>query len=262
MEYENILVQIEDGIAELTLNRPSVLNALDLGLIRDVRDALARLGDDPSVRALVMTGAGRGFCSGADLAPKPSEEPAGPTTDAMKTEFNPMMHEFHTFPAPVVTAVNGVAAGGGVGMALSGDLVFAARSATFIQVFAPRLGLIPDLGCTWFLPRLVGRGRASGLALLGDRLPAAKAEEWGLIWKCVDDEVLMEEARGAARRLAAGPTQALVAVRQALDASVHNDFEAQLAYEHEAQGARLRSAEYREGVSAFLSKREPNFSGT
>lgn len=260
MKYENITFEIEDGIAVLTLNRPEVLNALNINILDDILDALDKVKENTEIRALIVTAAGRGFCSGADLAPpaKP-RSPGEAPQDTMKTHFNPMMSKLYNLPIPIVSAVNGVAAGAGVGVALIGDIVLAARSATFIQVFAPRIALLPDCGCTWHVPRLVGRARALGLAMLGDRLPADQAEEWGLIWKCVDDDVLMDEARAMAQRLAKNPNKAMIAVRHALDAGMENNFDDQLEYERVVQAQLGGSPDNIEGVTAFLNKREPVF---
>ncbi|MDZ4382948.1 MAG: enoyl-CoA hydratase-related protein [Parvibaculum sp.] len=260
---ETITLAVEDGIALLTLNRPEVLNSIDTRLIADMRTAVAEVAENPEARVLLITGAGRGFCAGADLAAQGQRHDGMSigqgVAHGMTVGFNPMMRELYALQKPIVAAVNGVAAGGGVGLALAADIVIAAKSAAFIQVFGPRLGLIPDLGCTWHLPRLVGRARALGLALTGDKLPAETAAEWGLIWKCVDDAALMSEARAVAAKLAKGPTNAFGEIRKAIDAAGNNDFAAQLDYERDVQGMLGDHPNFSAGVKAFLTKKEPEF---
>ncbi|PKQ03883.1 MAG: enoyl-CoA hydratase [Alphaproteobacteria bacterium HGW-Alphaproteobacteria-12] len=260
---KTLTLETKDGIALLTLNRPDVLNSIDTTLIADMRSAVAAVADDAEARVLLITGAGRGFCAGADLA-DPTGREEGMTigqgvAHGMTVGFNPMMRELYALPKPIICAVNGVAAGGGVGLALAADIVIAAKSASFVQVFGPRLGLIPDLGCTWHLPRLVGRARALGLTLTGDKLPAETAAEWGLIWKCVADEALMDEARGVAAKLAKGPINAFGEIRRAIDAAGNNDYSAQLDYERDVQGVLGDHPNFAEGVKAFLTKKEPAF---
>ncbi len=260
---ETLTLAIEDGIALLTLNRPEVLNSIDTRLIADMRAAVAEVAINPDARVLLITGAGRGFCAGADLAAQGQRQDGMSVgqgvAHGMTVGFNPMMRELYALQKPIVAAVNGVAAGGGVGLALAADIVIAAKSASFVQVFGPRLGLIPDLGCTWHLPRLVGRARALGLALTGDKLPAEMAAEWGLIWKCVDDEALMNEARAIATKLAKGPTNAFGEIRKAVDVAGHNDFATQLDYERDVQGMLGDHPNFAAGVKAFLTKKEPEF---
>jgi 2-(1,2-epoxy-1,2-dihydrophenyl)acetyl-CoA isomerase len=228
-ERTTIKLETTDGIALLTLNRPEVLNSINMALIAEMRAAVAEVAADKSVRVLVITGAGRAFCAGADLAAQ-STRPEGMSigqgvAHGMDTSFNPMMRELYALQKPIISAVNGTTAGGGVGLALVADICIATKSATFIQVFGPRLGLIPDLGVTWHLPRLVGRARALGLALTGDRLPAETAAEWGLIWKCVEDGELMGEAMSVASKLSKGPTNAFLQIRKAIDAAEHNTYD-------------------------------------
>ena len=250
---ETITLETDNGIALLTLNRPEVLNSINTQLIADMRAAVAEVAQNSDARVLVITGAGRGFCAGADLAAQGQRE------DGMTIGFNPMMRELYDLPKPIVAAVNGVAAGGGVGLALAADIVIASHSASFVQVFGPRLGLIPDLGCTWHLPRLVGRARALGLALTGDKLPAEAAAEWGLIWKCVKDTALMEEAMTIAAKLANGPTNAFGEIRKAIDAGARNNYTDQLDYERDVQGMLGDHPNFAEGVKSFLTKKEPAF---
>lgn len=258
-----IKLETNDGIALLTLNRPEVLNSINMELIAEFRAATAEAKADPEARVLVITGAGRGFCAGADLAAQ-GQRHAGMNVGegvahGMEVAFNPMMRELMEIGKPVIAAVNGTAAGGGVGLALAADIVIAAKSATFIQVFGPRLGLIPDLGTTWALPRLVGRARALALTLTGDRLPAETAAEWGMIWKCVADEALIDEAMALARKLAGGPTNAFGEIRKAIDISERHSFAEQLDYERKVQGRLGDHPNFVEGVTAFLQKREPKF---
>ncbi len=262
MELETVVVEVNDGLAVLRLNRPEMLNALSIELARDIRAALARVKAQPEVRALILTGAGRGFCAGAQLREAPldaTETNAQRGARIMKEHYNPMILELTSLPIPVIAAVNGVAAGAGVSIALAADIVLAAESAYFMLVFAPRLGIIPDLGATWHLPRLLGRGRAHALTLLGDRLPAKTAADWGLIWKCFPADQLMGEAFALARRLGDAPQHIVAEVRRAFDAAESNDLVAQLEYERQRQQELTNMDAFKEGVRAFLEKREPIF---
>ena len=266
MSYENILIETAGHVATLTLNRPTSLNSLNKGLIDDIRSALRALSHDANVRALIVTGAGRGFCAGADLANAGFNDGVQRSvgegiSHSMEIGYNPLIRDLTGFPKPVIVAVNGVAAGGGVGLALGGDIVLAAKSAYFVQVFGPKLGLVPDVGCTWFVPHLLGRARARALAMLGDRLPAEKAAEWGLIWSAVDDANLMTEARAIAERLAKGPTLAFGEIKRVLDAATENTLDQQLELERRTQQKLGDTQDFREGVTAFLTKREPQFNG-
>lgn len=260
MEFKSITLKVEDGIGLITLNRPDILNSLNVPLAREVRAALAVIKERRDIRALILTGAGRGFCAGAELGDESGHESTGQRgSRAMKEDFNPLILDLLGLPVPVVAAVNGVAAGAGVSIALAADVVIAAQPAYFVLPFAPRLGIVPDLGATWTLPRLIGRARAHALTLLGSRLPAPTAAEWGLIWKCVPAESLMGEALVFARQLGAGPRHIVGEVRRAFDAAESNDLPAQLEYERLRQEVLLDKEEYREGVRAFLEKREPVF---
>lgn len=260
---ETILYEVSEGVARLTLNRPDVLNSIDMTMIAEVRATVADFSNDPNARVLLITGEGRGFCAGADLSANVAGEDdmsrGQRVAHGMDTGFNPMVRELAEVPKPVVTAVNGMTAGGGVGLALAGDIVIAARSAKFVQVFGPRLALIPDMGCTWFTPHLVGRARARALALLGNKLPAETAAEWGLIYECVDDEKLIETAMTYARQLAAGPTNAFAEIKKALDIAEHNTLAQQLDYERDTQGMLGDHPNFAEGVVSFLKKKEPEF---
>lgn len=253
----------DDGVGVLTLNRPDVLNGMNQALLAEVRACLRKVRDDRDIGALVITGAGRAFCSGADLAAGGERLENLTVGDGvahgMEVGFNPMIREIAELPKPVVCAVNGIAAGGGVGLALAGDVVFAAKSASFVQVFGPRLALVPDCGVTYFMPRLIGMARTRALAMTGDKLSAEQAAEWGLVWACVEDNRLMEEALAFAARLAKGPTAAFGDIKKVLDQTFDNDLAAQLDLEKEVQRQRGNDPNFAEGVTAFLQKREPNF---
>lgn len=262
MSYETILFDIADGVASLTLNRPERLNSFNETMHGELRDALARVRGDDTVRVLLLTGAGRGFCAGQDLSDRavaPGDAPLD-LGASIERNYKPLVLALRSLPLPVICAVNGVAAGAGANIVFACDIVLAARSASFIESFN-KLGLIPDTGGTYFLPRLIGPARALGLAMLGEKLPAEQAAAWGLIWKCVDDEKLAEEARALARQFAAAPTRGLAATKQAIYASAHNSLETQLDLERDLMRELGRSADYREGVAAFLEKRAPKFTG-
>ncbi|ALG74071.1 enoyl-CoA hydratase [Azospirillum thiophilum] len=259
---KTILLTIADGVATVTLNRPDRLNSFTAAMHEELREAIAELRDDKAVRCLLLTGAGRGFCAGQDLSDRAVAPGAqGPDLGAsIETNYNPLVRSLRSLPMPVVCAVNGVAAGAGANIALACDIVLAARSASFIQAFC-KIGLIPDSGGTWTLPRLVGHARAIGLAMLGDKVSAEQAEAWGMIWKSVDDDKLMEEAGALARHLASQPTHGLALIKQALNASSANDLDTQLDLERDLQREAGRSRDYREGVAAFVEKRVPKFEG-
>jgi 2-(1,2-epoxy-1,2-dihydrophenyl)acetyl-CoA isomerase len=262
MSYESIQFTIDKGIAVLTLNRPERLNSFTQAMHGEVRDALDQLQADGSVRVLVLTGAGRGFCAGQDLNDR-AVEPGGAGVDlgeSVEKYYAPLVMTLRTLPMPVICAVNGVAAGAGANLALACDIVLAAKSASFIEAFC-KLGLIPDTGGTWVLPRLLGPARAMGLALLGDKLPAEKAEEWGLIWRAVEDEALMDEAMAMAKHFAKAPTKGLAFTKKAMLASWTNTLEQQLQLEAGMMRELGYSHDYREGVAAFIEKRQPDFKG-
>jgi 2-(1,2-epoxy-1,2-dihydrophenyl)acetyl-CoA isomerase len=261
-DYEQIRFETGGGIARITLNRPDRLNSFTTQMHEELRDALQRVASDESARVLLLTGAGRGFCAGQDLADRavaPGETPVdlGASID---NNYRPLVLALHNLPLPVVCAVNGVAAGAGANVALACDLVVATRSASFIQAFC-KIGLIPDAGGTFFLPRLVGTARAMGLALLGDKVTAEQAEDWGLIWKCVDDDVFASTVDALLAHFAQAPTRGLAEIKRAIHASANNTLEQQLTLERDAQRALGQSADYREGVVAFLAKRSPIFTG-
>jgi 2-(1,2-epoxy-1,2-dihydrophenyl)acetyl-CoA isomerase len=251
-----VLVSFDAGVLTITLNRPEKLNAFVPDMHRELRAALERAKDEAGIRALLLTGAGRGFCAGQDL----SERNVAPGTApidlsvSLGSNYNPLVRRLRELPKPVVCAVNGVAAGAGANIALTCDVVIAARSASFVQSFA-RIGLVPDSGGTYFLPRLVGPARAMGLALLAEPLPAEDAARWGLIWKVFDDAQLMPEAIALARKLAAGPTKGYGLAKRALYASPHNSLDAQLDLERDLQREAGFSEDYRKGVAEFLKKK-------
>jgi 2-(1,2-epoxy-1,2-dihydrophenyl)acetyl-CoA isomerase len=260
MRYETILVDVDGGVATITLNRPDRLNALTAQMFEELQDALSGVEADGGQRAVVLTGAGRGFCAGADLkAALEADDGHGPENE-LETHYNPLIMRLQTIGLPVIGAVNGVAAGAGCSIALSCDIVLAGRSASFLQAFA-RIGLLPDAGSTWVVPRLVGRARAMGLAMLAENLSADQAAEWGLIWKTVDDEALQVEAQTLARSMAQGPTGAYAKMKEAFAASAGNTLADQLALEARLQNAAAQSHDYAEGVKAFLEKRPAAFKG-
>jgi 2-(1,2-epoxy-1,2-dihydrophenyl)acetyl-CoA isomerase len=261
MAYDNILFEIDGAIARLTLNRPDKLNSFNTAMHAEARDALGRVQRE-GARVLVMTGAGRGFCAGQDLADR-AVAPGGERVDlgdSIERNYKPLILALRNLPLPVIAAVNGVAAGAGANIALACDLVIAAKSASFVQAFS-RLGLVPDSGGTWTLPRLVGNARAMGLAMLGEKLPAEQAAAWGLIWRCVDDSELKSVVDDLAARLAKAPTLGLARTKQAIYSSWRQTLEQQLDLERDLQRELGRSADYAEGVAAFAAKREPKFVG-
>ena len=257
-----ILYQAADGVAMLTLNRPDKLNVFNEAMHAELARALDRVEADPTIRAVLLTGAGRGFCAGQDLGDRViGEGDAPPDLGAtLDRWYNPLVRRICRLERPVVCAVNGVAAGAGANLALNCDIVLAARSAKFMEPFC-KLGLVPDAGGTYILPRLVGAARARGLALLGETLTAEQAEAWGLIWRVVDDERLMDEALALARNLATQPTKGLGLIKRALLASASNSLDAQLDLERDLQREAGRTEDYREGVSAFMEKRPATFKG-
>lgn len=257
-----VLVSQEGAVRTFTLNRPAALNSFTGEMHEALASALDAAAADTAVRCVVITGAGRGFCAGQDLSdPAVSVEPGSAPKDlgaVIDRHWRPLVQRLRSMPVPTVAAVNGVAAGAGANLALNCDLVVAARSASFIQAFA-KIGLVPDTGGTWLLPHLVGRARALGLALLGDKLPAEEAARIGLIWQCVDDAALAETVAALAARLAAMPTRALVATRAAIDAATGSSMDEALALETRWQRALGRAHDYLEGVAAFGAKRPPVF---
>ncbi|MYM70043.1 2-(1,2-epoxy-1,2-dihydrophenyl)acetyl-CoA isomerase [Pseudoduganella sp. FT55W] len=265
MDYQNILFDISDGVATLTLNRPDKLNSFTQAMHDEVRHAIKRVASEVasgSARVLVLTGAGRGFCAGQDLSDRAVEPGARAVDlgDSVEQNYAPLVQSLRNLPLPVICAVNGVAAGAGANIALACDIVLATQSASFVEVFC-KLGLIPDTGGTYFLPRLVGSARAMGLAMLGEKLSAEKAEAWGLIWKAIPDADFAAEVQAMARHFASAPTKGLAFTKQALHASAHNSLQQQLSMECGMMSELGRSDDYREGVAAFMEKRAPQFKG-
>jgi len=262
MTFETIEFDVADGIARLTLNRPDKLNSFNAQMHDEVREAMQQVSQDSDIRCLPLSANGRGFCAGQDLSDRnvaPDAE-APDLGESLEKRYNPLVRSLTSLEKPVVCAVNGVAAGAGANIALACDIVLAAESAKFIQSFC-NIGLVPDSGGTWILPRLLGHARATGLAMLGDRLSAREAEHWGLIWKCVADDDLAAEAERLARHLATRPTRGLGLIKRALQASSTNSLAQQLDLERDLQRLAGRSDDYREGVSAFMQKRDPEFTG-
>lgn len=260
--YETILFSIENGAVRLTLNRPERLNSFTVQMHAEVSAALDAVEADQTVRTLLISGAGRGFCAGQDLSDR-AVAPDGDGVDlgeSLENRYNPLIRRLTELPMPVVCAVNGVAAGAGANIAFAADIVIAAKSAKFIQSFA-NIGLVPDSGGTWALPRLVGQARALGLALTGEPLPAETAAQWGLIWKCVDDDALATEAEALVAKFAAAPTKGLAATKRAIRAASLRSLDTQLDLERDLQRQLGRTEDYREGVNAFLNKRKPAFKG-
>lgn len=264
MSDTTVLYETAEGVATVTLNRPGKLNAFNIRMHGELMEALGRAEEDKSVRALVLTGAGGAFSAGQDLS-EPSfaakENGEGPDIgDTLRKYYNPLIRMLRRLQIPVVAAVNGVAAGASANVALACDIVIAGKGATFIQSFV-KVGLIPDAAGSYHLPRLVGRARAYGLSMLGDAVGGQQAADWGMIWKCVDDETLMEEATAIARQLAAGPARTLALIKEALNASESNSFGEQLELERMLQQVAGKTADYLEGRAAFLEKRRPDFKG-
>lgn len=263
MPFQHILFTIgDDGVALLSLNRPEQLNSFNSAMHLEVREALKQVRQSEHARVLLLTGEGRGFCAGQDLSDR-NVAPGAEMPDlgeSIEKFYNPLVRSLRDLPLPVICAVNGVAAGAGANLPLACDLVLAARSASFIQAFC-KIGLVPDSGGTWLLPRMIGMARAKALALLGERLSAEQAEQWGLIYRVVDDAALRDEALALARQLATQPTYGLALIKRALNQSYDNRFDQQLELERDLQRLAGRSEDYRAGVSAFMNKRTPAFKG-
>ncbi|MDV7706837.1 2-(1,2-epoxy-1,2-dihydrophenyl)acetyl-CoA isomerase PaaG [Acinetobacter pittii] len=262
MDYQNIIAEEKNGVGYLTFNRPKALNSFNVDMHREVAEVLNLWTKNPDVRCVVISGEGRGFCAGQDLGDR-VVDPNAEAPDlgySIETYYNPLIKMIVNMPKPVICAVNGVAAGAGANIALACDLVIAAKSANFVQAFC-RLGLVPDSAGTWFLPRAVGHARAMGLALLGDKLPAETAKEWGMIWDVVEDAELKTKVTELAERLAKQPTFGLSLIKKVIHQSSNNTFDEQVLLERDLQRIAGRSEDYREGVQAFMNKREPNFKG-
>ncbi len=260
MSDSPVLYSVDGAVARITLNRPDVLNALNAALMTELRTAVQRANDDPDVRAVLLTGSGRGFSAGADLGASKSGDPKRDSGFTLRTYYHPVVLAMRTMPKPIVSAVNGVAAGAGMSLALCGDIILAAKSASFLQAFS-KIGLVPDAGSTWFLPRYVGDVRARAMAILADKIPAEDAQRMGLVWQVFEDDQLMPEAEKMAAKLASMPTRAYALIKQALNASGENGLADQLELEAQLQVEAGRTEDFREGVAAFLEKRPPQFKG-
>ncbi|MEE4350632.1 MAG: enoyl-CoA hydratase-related protein [Pacificimonas sp.] len=263
MAYDNILLDTDGGIATLTINRPEKLNGLDLKTVEEMIDAVQSVRDDDDLRALIITGAGRGFSSGADLSGGGTGSGGGGKPDAgkvLETHYNPLLENLMALNAPIITAVNGPAAGAGCSLALFGDFVICSDEAYFLQAFV-NIGLVPDVGSTWLLPRAIGRARALQMMMLGEKIPAEQAVEWGMAYKVVPDAELMDEAKALATRFASGPTQAYAKIRQGVRDCMDKPLSEALRVERENQMHAGRTEDFREGVMAFLGKRKAEFKG-
>jgi 2-(1,2-epoxy-1,2-dihydrophenyl)acetyl-CoA isomerase len=259
-----LIATLAEGVLALVLNRPQRLNAVNQELIGQLVEQIDRAAAEQEIRAVLLTGTGRAFCAGADLASggtgSVGADGKPDLGEVMDRLYNPLIRAIRALPKPVIAAVNGVAAGGGANLALAADIVLAARSARFDQAFV-RISLIPDLGGTWFLPHIVGDARARALAMLGSSLTADEAQRMGMVWQVIDDAALMDEATRLARRLAAGPTLSYAAIKRALGAAGTNTLDQQLDLERDSQRLLGKSSDFREGVAAFLARRPANFTG-
>jgi 2-(1,2-epoxy-1,2-dihydrophenyl)acetyl-CoA isomerase len=257
----DIVFEAAEGVATITLNRPDVLNSFTRSMAAELRTAIERVAADEALRAVVLTGAGRAFCAGQDLAEAaPRDQPIPDLGDIVRDSYNPVIRAIRTLEKPVICAVNGVAAGAGANLAYACDILFASASATFIQSFA-RIGVIPDSGGTFILPRIVGLHRATVMTMLAEKMSAEQAKEWGLVYMVTEPGALLDTATGTARQLATQPTRALGLIKRGFNKSLGVDLDAQLDFEEELQREAGRSEDYREGVAAFLEKRKPVFRG-
>lgn len=260
MAYETILFEVTDNVAKITLNRPDKLNSFSEQMHEELRSIMPVLRSD-DVRSVLITGAGRAFGAGADLSENDTADfDSFDASETLEKNYNPLILFLRDLDKPVISAVNGLAAGASMSLALAADICLASKSAYFLQAFC-HIGLIPDAGSTWFLPRLIGSGKAMGLAMLGDKIPAEEAEKMGLIWKVYEDDQLMAEAENLANRLAQGPTKGLALIKKAMNASINNSLTEQLIVERDLQGEGGRTKDFAEGVAAFMGKRKANFTG-
>ena len=262
MSYQHIAVETVDGVLAITLNRPDVLNSFNTEMARELQGALKYAGHEPLVRAVLLTGAGRGFCAGQDLseALPDADGPLPDISEIVRNNYNPIIRAIRHLEKPVICAVNGIAAGAGANLAFACDLTIAAEEASFVESFA-KLGLIPDTSGTFFVPRLVGPQRATGMFFLGEKIQASRAKEWGLIWDVLPHAVLHDAAMSLAKHLAAQATRGFGLTKRAMNRSFGNDLDAQLEVEADAMQEAGRTADYREGVAAFLEKRKPVYRG-
>ena len=260
MTFQTIEFEQADGIAKLVLNRPDKLNSFNNLMHEELRSCLQSVSDDQRIRCLLITGNGRGFCAGQDLGDREVSAESIDLGESIEKNYNPLIRKLYKLEIPVICAVNGVAAGAGANFALACDIVLAARSASFIQSFC-KIGLIPDCGGSWILPRLVGHSRAMALAMLGDKISAEQAQSWGMIWQCLDDEQLMPEAQKLAQHLATQPTKGLGYIKRAMQSSSTNTLDEQLDLERDLQRLAGGTQDFREGVDAFMQKRDPEFRG-
>ena len=259
MSYECIQFELTEQVARISLNRPDKLNSFTVQMHEELADALTRV-ESQGVRVLLITGEGRGFCAGQDLSERQMGSGDVDLGHTIDTYYAPLVRRIRAMPWPVVVGVNGVAAGAGANLALAGDIVIATESASFIQPFC-RLGLLPDTGGTYFLPRLVGEARAKGLSLLGDKLTATQAAQWGLIWECVEDDAFQERLQALCTHFANAPTKGLAATKQVIQQSISNTLDQQLDLERDTMRQLGKTADYAEGVNAFMNKRQPQFKG-
>ncbi|HEY4163176.1 MAG TPA: enoyl-CoA hydratase-related protein [Dongiaceae bacterium] len=260
MSESSILLERNGAIRHITLNRPDKLNSFTRDMLSELGDALSGIAGDDEARAVVITGAGRAFCAGQDLREAGAIEDGAAVRAVVERLYNPMIRQIRALPIPVLAAVNGIAAGAGASLAIACDLVIATETASFIQAFA-KIGLVPDAGASYFVPRLIGHARALGLALLAEPIDARTAEHWGLIWKAVPDAEFHAVVKSTSERLAGLPSAAIALMKQAIGAGEHNSLEQQLALEAELQAQAAETEDFREGVTAFLEKRNPRFIG-
>lgn len=262
MNFKTIEYSVNNNVAILTLNRPDSLNCFTAQMHLEVKQVMKTVREDANIRCLLLTGAGRGFCAGQDLNDRDvnTGQSAPDLGESVENNYNPLIRALTSLEKPVICAVNGVAAGAGASIALACDIVLAARSASFIQAFS-KIGLVPDSGGTWSLPRALGLPRAKALALLGEKLSAEQAQQWGMIWQCIDNEELMPQAIKMAEHLATQPTKGLSRIKMLLNESFSNSLHLQLELEKNAMRELGKSNDYREGVAAFIAKRPPKFEG-
>lgn len=260
MTNDVIVYEVSNAVATIRLNRPDVLNALNHALMQSLYQAVSRADQDESVRAVILTGTGRAFSAGADLTARGDSATSQDSGKTLRECYHPVIERMRAMPKPIVSAVNGLAAGAGMSIALAGDIILAASSSYFLQAFS-KIGLVPDAGSTYFLPRYVGEVRARAMAILADRVSAAEAQQFGMVWKVLPDAELIPEAQRMAAHLASMPTRAYALIKQTLNKSLDNDLSAQLEFEAQCQSIASKTEDFREGVAAFREKRPPRFQG-